>query len=144
MLEFLKPGLNPSNNQPNVFKNQAGPWSDEKDLELMEELEIAGIESRMFSYRKDHGEVHTTITGSIEYWGFERAWYYWIAKGPGIPPDIAEELHKEYGKVVRVNGDCGCPSPKDRFNGFAVGHYHVDTQTGLNALAKVIRDILKG
>ena len=142
MIEISSPGLNPSNNKQNVFQNQAGPWSDEKDMNIMEELEIAGIESHVKDWNKDNGEVHTKIIGTLNLWKFERAWYYWVANGPGIPPNIAEKLHKEYGKDVRVDGHCGCPSPKEWFKGFAVGHYHVDTQEGLNALTKVIQDIL--
>lgn len=113
------------------------------DDDVIKELTEAGINYRSYKFLKEKGEVPTTIVGMLGQWTFERAWYYWIAKGPGIPPDIAEELHKTHGKDVRVDGHCGCPSPKEWFKGFGVGSYHVDTQEGLNALAAVILKIVK-
>jgi len=43
---------------------------------------------------------------------------------------------------VRVAGHCS-PSPLEWFHGFAVGNYHVDTFTGLKALADIIRLVEK-
>ncbi|SEC01498.1 hypothetical protein [Bradyrhizobium erythrophlei] len=104
------------------------------------ELEAAGIkpfESTVFL----GGEVPSRAIGELASWGFRRAWYYWVAEGPGIPPHIAEELHAKHGNDVRVDGHCGCPSPREWHKGFAVGRYHVDTQEGLNALADTIRSV---
>jgi hypothetical protein len=70
-----------------------------------------------------------------------QSWRYWVAEGPGIPPDDAERLHARFGRVVRVDGHCGAPSPREWFGGFAVGLYHVDTQEGLGALAVTIREV---
>jgi hypothetical protein len=104
------------------------------------ELKAAGINITIFP-RVRPGEVPTLTFGGLSMWSFTRAWYYWIAEGPGIPPDVAEKLHAEFGHEVRVDGHCGCPSPREWFNGFGVGHYHVDTQRGLNALADTLRSI---
>lgn len=113
------------------------------DKACANELRLAGIKVEYLpEVLRGEGEVKTIVVGEIGKWSFERAWCYWIAKGPGIPPDIAAGLHARYGTEVRVDGHCGCPSPKEWFKGFAVGHYHVDTQDGLNALAEVIRGIL--
>jgi hypothetical protein len=87
------------------------------------------------------GEVPSLAVGSLSGWTFERRWYYWTAEGPGIPCDIAERLHASHGKEVRVEGHCGCPSPREWRKGFAIGSYHVDTQEGLNALADTLRSI---
>lgn len=122
------------------FKNKAGDHADTDEI-LKAELEAAGIFPLKLSF-KPSGEVQTHIVGYLGPWKFERAWYYWMVKGPGIPPVEAEKLHAEFGQEVRVDGHCGCPSPLEWYKGFAVPHYHVDTQEGLKALADVIRDIM--
>ena len=122
------------------MKNYAG--MSDKDEEIATELNLAGIEVHRSEIFRDQGEVKTAVVGSLYRWGFTRAWYYWVAKGPGIPPAYANILHEHYGKEVRVDGHCGCPSPKEWFKGFAVGHYHVDTQIGLKALADTIRKVI--
>ena len=123
-----------------AFDNLAGLEKTVTDLHCALELETAKIKVLRLPIVPT-GEVKTDVLGELIPWGFTRAWRYWVARGPGIPPDIAEELHAEYGRCVRVDGHCGCPSPKEWFKGFAVGMYHVDTQEGLNALADVIRKI---
>ena len=111
---------------------------------LSDELKEAGIEIVSYEFLRDkHPEVKTAIQGQLHGWTFQRAWYYWMCKGPGINNKEAEELHAEFGKEVRVDGHCGCPSPTEWYHGLACGHYHVDTQRGLNALAKTIRDIVE-
>lgn len=89
-------------------------------------------------------EVPTEIFASKYRWTFERAWYYYIATGSGIPPDKAEEFHKQWGTQVRVDGHCGCPSPLEWEKGFAVGAYHIDTQEGLNAFVQLLASIYTG
>ncbi len=147
--------LNPSNGiseritgrQP--FQNVAGMGSSNPmgvDAILTAELESAGITARRRPkcFREAQGgEPKSIIVGDLHRWGFLRAWYYWVAKGPGIPPEDAMILHAEHGTSVRVSGDCGCPSPLEYLHGFAVGFYHVDNQEGLNALAAMIRKIYK-
>lgn len=122
------------------MNNYAG--MSDKDDEIAAELAGAGIKVERYELLRNSGEVKTSVIGSLHKWSFNRAWYYWVAKGPGIPPVYADKLHEKWGKDVRVDGHCGCPSPKEWFKGFAVGHYHVDTQAGLNALADVIRKII--
>lgn len=97
-----------------------------------------GVSSIRFPVR---GEVPTRSYGVLSMWGFQRAWYYWVAKGPGMPVEVAERLHESHGKEVRVDGHCGCPSPREWFKGFGVGHYHVDTPEGLKALAEAILSV---
>lgn len=129
-------------NMQNLAKSNPSPNDiDEVTAVCRAELEAAGIKSvEMDLFARDR-EVPSRAIGELETWGFRRAWYYWVAEGPGIPPDIAEELHAQHGKDVRVDGHCACPSPREWFKGFAVGRYHVDTQEGLNALAATIRKI---
>ena len=55
--------------------------------------------------------MKTSVRGSLHSWTFERAWYYWIAKGPGIELSEAQALQAKHGKVVRVAGHCGSPIP---------------------------------
>ena len=123
-----------------TLENYAGMVN--KDKEIADELRIAKIEVNHHEFLRDEGEVKTSVRGILHGWSFFRAWYYWVAKGPGIPPKYADELHKKHGEEVRVSGHCGCPSPKEWLKGFAVGCYHVDTQLGLCALADTIRQIV--
>ena len=126
-------------NVTDYFPNYAG--RDDIDDNLIEELQFAGIEHFKMpeALRDNHPEMRTIIIGGLASWDFKRNWNYWIAKGPGIPPEYANKLHETHGQYVRVDGHCGCPSPLEWFKGFAVGHYHVDTLTGLKVLADTIR-----
>jgi hypothetical protein len=122
------------------MKNYAG--KDDKDEEIAEELRLAGISLvKLPEFMRDKNEVKTVIMGELYKWGFRRAWYYWVADGPGLPLEEAMELHEKWGNVVRVDGHCCCPSPLEWNEGFATGLYHVDSQEGLNALADMIRRI---
>lgn len=109
---------------------------------VLKELEEAGIPfegpAEWFRAKK---EVPTAYLGSMCLWGFQRAWTYWVATGPGIPENRATPFHIAWGKEVRVNGHCGCPSPLEQNKGFAVDLYHIDTQLGLNAFADLLRAI---
>ncbi len=131
------------------FPNKAGDHADTDDI-LRAELKAAGIptlqedageppEKWATLLRSQSGEVKTSIRGSLCGWKFERGWYYWKCEGPGIEVGVAEELHAKFGKVVRVAGHCGCPSPIEWYKGLAVGDYHVDTPDGLKALADTIK-----
>ena len=120
------------------FANYAG--QDGVDDAVAAELEAAGIEVHRFPNPLD-GEVPTGVFGTLRGWKFRRAWRYWVAEGPGIPPDFADELYESHGQEARVAGDCGCRSPRFWHKGFASGMYHVDTQEGLNALAETIRRV---
>ena len=124
-----------------TFPNMAGVEACDEVLE--KELIEAGIEvHKLPSFMTvANSEVPAKIIGSVEGWNFTRAWYYWAAKGPGIALEDATELHETHGQEVRVDGHCGCPSPKEWNKNFATGMYHVDTQEGLNALAAMIRKI---
>lgn len=107
------------------------------------ELDDAGIpfeEADLFV--RSGGEVPSRVVGTLGPWAFRRAWNYWVAQGPGLPLDVAQRLHKVYGREIRVNGDCTCPAPEESFRGFGVGLYHIDTQQGLMALAFAIQTIL--
>ncbi len=117
--------------------------ADIDDL-LVEELTSAGITvNKMPEIARNYGEMETIILGDLCGWSFRREWIYWVADGPGIALEPATKLHEAHGTEVRVNGHCGCPSPLEQFNGFAVGKYHVDTVEGLKALADTIRLVAK-
>lgn len=133
------------------------PVFDQVDAVIREELTEAGI---LDPANIDHGnylesdwnrkspngcykEVPSCIFAAKYGWKFERRWYYYAADGPGIPPERAEEFHKDWGTQVRVEGHCGCPSPLEYGHGFAVGSYHIDTQEGLNAFVKLLASIYR-
>ncbi len=122
------------------FPNLAG--KPDIDDACAAELEQAGIVAQRFEFFRDqHPEVKTCVRGELQCWFFTRYWYYWAAKGPGIPPAYAMELHSRIGKKVRVEGHCCAPSPLEWCGGFAVGSYHIDNQEGLNEFAKMLNKI---
>lgn len=131
------------------FPNCAGDHASTDDT-LRAELRAAGIPTLQEAdgypedyladiLRKGSGKVKTSVIGTLHGWTFKRAWCYWVAEGPGIEVEAAEALHAAHGQAVRVNGDAGCPSPRECFNGLACGLYHVDTPAGLKALADTLR-----
>lgn len=122
-----------------MFPNLAG--SAHSDGVCMLELADAGIKAVLLPEGARYGEPKTRVLGELGPWSFKRAWRYWVAEGPGIPVDEAEALHVKHGRVVRVAGHCGCPSPLEWYKGFGVGLYHVDSAEGLAALARTINAV---
>ncbi len=123
------------------------------DYRIEKELSTAGI--IVINGKRSGGEVFSAITGKLGLWTFYRVGCYWVArcKQGGLPLDLAEKMHvkpyphscdKKYGDVIRVAGHCGSPPPgewaRDFKGGKAVVLYHVDTQEGLNELARMIRE----
>lgn len=124
---------------PTGFPNYAGRSDIDDQLEA--ELNAAEISIVRLPElcRSNQGEVKSIIVGELHGWQFTRAWYYWSAKGPGLPLEYASALHVLFGQEVRVDGHCGCPSPLEYYKGLAVGHYHIDTPRGLLALSTALR-----
>lgn len=91
------------------MKNLAGDV--DCDREIRRELTRARIDI-VKGERSTH-EVAASLTGKLGPFTFQRAWYYWVAKGP-TPLDAARELFADpVGKTdVRVAGHCGCPPPE--------------------------------
>jgi hypothetical protein len=136
----MSPGRCQFNNYAGLGKHH--PKDVDRNLTL--ELVTAGIEPQPMpeSFReKQGGECYTVVIGQLYGWTFRRAWYYWMAEGPGVPAQYAMELFKHHGSDVRVGGHAGSPSPLEYAQGFPITHYHIDTQDGLSALAEVIRRI---
>lgn len=129
-----------TNPDASLFPILAG--REDCDETIAEELRLAGIPSFKRSQRS-RNEVPASIFGGIDPlgWILRRAWSYWVAEGPGLPPHIAQELHERHGKRCRVEGHCCAPSPLEWFHGLSVGSYHVDSQAALNALAETIRSV---
>lgn len=124
------------------FENYAG--RDGINDALVAELEAAGIRPlHLPRGMTTGGEVEAGVFGSLHGWKFTRAWCYWVAEGPGIPPVYATTLYLKHGTSVRVDGHCGCPSPVEQFKGFAVGRYHVDDAVGLKALADMLNTVVE-
>jgi len=135
------------------FPNKAGDHADTDDI-LIAELHAAGIQTvqeaagmpkdwMADTFRRMSGEVKSSVFGVLHGWKFNRAWYYWMCEGPGIDVETAEKLHATHGKDVRVDGHCGCPSPREWFKGLACGSYHVDSAEGLKALADCIKELVR-
>lgn len=132
-----------------TFPNKAGDHADTDEI-LTAELNAAGIQTLeqlegplsdhiKMLFRKNSGEVKTSVIGHLLGWSFIRNWRYWVCKGPGIPNHFAEQLHMTHGEDVRVDGFAGGEEPIKRFYGLGAWHYHVDTAEGLKALADMIK-----
>jgi hypothetical protein len=119
------------------MNNLAGT-KDDRTARL--ELELASIP--VFRVPGELGACKICVVGVLEGWLFTRAWRYWIAQGsPGLPLEAARNLHNLCGTVVRVAGHCGCPPPDVWCNSDdRIDMYYVDTQEGLNTLAKAIQN----
>lgn len=93
------------------MRNLAG--DKECDRCIRAELDEAGIERVKLSERLKR-EVAASIVGKLGPFLFERAWYYWVVKGP-VPLVVADEMyaHPVGNKDVRVAGHCGCPPPSE-------------------------------
>lgn len=124
------------------FPNMAGKHNI--DDVLAQELEAAGIRVlRLQSLKDGRKEVNTAVRGECCGWSFARAWYYWIAEGPGIPPVYADRLYEQQPRSVRADGHAGCLSPRELKKGFACDFYHIDTPDGLKALADMLKEIVE-
>lgn len=122
------------------MKNLAGCDLEAGTQEARSELEFAGIEVlELPGEMTTRGEVTIKVIGSLYAWKFERAWYYWIVNGPGLPLEYAVPLDEEWGKQARVDGDCACRGAAFWGKGQPITMYHVDTKEGLKALADAIR-----
>jgi hypothetical protein len=85
------------------------------DTKIPKELAKAGIDIVVHPSTLDHSEVRTRYTGKLGDFIFERAWYYWVVEGE-VPLEVAKELYENPNGAedIRVDGDCGCPSPEER------------------------------
>lgn len=123
------------------MRNYATSVAGRYDSEIAAELIDAGIKAIELPNAFRYGECQTKIYGELLGWKFRRAWYYWVATGPGIPVEDAEQLHAAHGQEVRVDGHCGAPSPRETYGGLGCGLYHVDSAAGLRALANTLREV---
>lgn len=157
-IEIASGGLKPSGPATGGFPNLAGgrvqnrtelddsvirERCEQVDATCRAELEAAGIDVAELDLLRYDKEVPTAVLGQVgdTGWSFTRGWYYWIAKGPGIPPQYASLLHHLHGKECRVEGHGLAPDPIDYCGGFGVGQYHVDTPRGLDALAHTLKQV---
>jgi hypothetical protein len=120
------------------LKNLAGV--NDCDIFIERELEEADIE--ILNVNRKNCEVPYTKEGRLKHYRFKRAWIYWVVEGitslriAKIIYEKTKTLSKGfYGDPIRVNGDCGCPKPKQD-----VYHYHIDTQEGLNEFVRIIKE----
>lgn len=123
------------------MKNLAGTGDDQQ---AKKELEEAGIEIFVQpEFFANNNECKLRTVGTLGPWLFTRRWYYWAAEGPGINIEQAVEFNNRCGKIVRAGGDSGgIEDLYQRYDGFAVGTYHIDTQDGLNEFARLLRNIM--
>jgi len=134
----------------------------EADEYIQDELILAGIS--LVRGEKTKSKVPYTITGKLGCWTFEREGPYWEAHAitrKGLPLEIAVQMHEQiypvlgkdgaqiYGTFIRVAGYCTCLHPRELIrttvyiNRDTIDSYHIDSQLGLNELARVIRECSK-
>ena len=123
------------------MKNLAGVKDCDKTI--IKEITEEGLEFYKFPDAMN-SEVESRYIAYMNGWKFVRAWRYWIATSNKtvLLFKYAEKLHEQHGNVVRVQGHCGCPTPREFLKEpwqLGVNMYHVDTQEGLNALTEIIK-----
>jgi len=128
---------------PNLARGHKAEPEDHPDVDEQIKKEATEAGLIVTDYFSREGEVPTKLFVHGYRWSFERAWYYWRAKGLGIPPEFAVPFDKVWGKQVRVDGDCACRGAEFWGEGFAIGSYHIDTQEGLNAFVQLLASIHK-
>lgn len=116
------------------------------DYYIQVELEEAGIEIVKLGIVMPT-EVPTCIFGRVGDWYFKRNWGYWVAmaeeEGKGIPQSEAKVLNAKWRGEVRVNGYVGGTDVLRWLSSAGtVDTYHIDSQRGLDALVKLIRELL--
>ncbi len=111
------------------------------DRLLSAELQAAGIQVVAHSNWQER-ELFAAVGGLVaDCWTFTRSTHYWVAQGPAIPFDAAQQLYEDHGSALRIDGFEGSVSPRCWCNGFGVGLYHVETAEALQALAKCIKHV---
>lgn len=126
-----------------IHPNDKGEWNVEllNHIDEVAHAELRGAAIAVTSWEMlRKGEVPTKHVGHHARWTFHRAWKYWIAEGPGIPPEAAEKFNECWGLECRVEGFAGGISPVEMNRGFAVSLYHIDTQAGLRAFRCILLD----
>lgn len=126
------------------MKNATGLSTEDADLLVENELATAGIEPIAIPIQ---GEVRASVGGNLEVGGYvfrlRRAWVYWSAVD--APYDGVQTHHSGHGtnlgSVVRAGGYNGGQDSSELGDG--VTHWHIDTQKGLNAFARWIKENLR-
>lgn len=150
------------------MERATGLSTEDADLLVLRELSLAGIEPIAIPIR---GEVRASVGGAISVGGYEirlrRAWVYWDATvaampnppeddAPHLPAPLARALNDavyqgpqnyysgrgpRLGSIVRADGYNGGQDSSELNDG--VTGWHIDTQEGLNAFAKWIKENLR-
>ncbi|MFA7337553.1 MAG: hypothetical protein WC028_12260 [Candidatus Obscuribacterales bacterium] len=127
------------------MNNLAGMPQQVASDRCLVELIAAQVPVIMLKNAPDNKEVQSRAQGVLYYAfkglsqtvTFRRAWYYWVVHfSSPMPKAFADELNKTWERQVRVDGYAGGTEPSHS----GVSCYHVDTQSGLNALVKALND----
>ncbi len=115
----------------------------ECDIIIRKELETAGIKA--VAIGEVPGMLHPPVgtfgqlVGRIGSWTFWRTAHRWMAEAPhgkGVPKHRAKKFDDEWADEVYKGGDLRKPS----FECHTVDLYTIDTQDGLCALVKFIKE----
>lgn len=150
------------------MQRATGLSAEDANLLVQNELALAGIEPITIPVQ---GEVRASLGGNLEAGGYvirlHRAWMYWSAtvvampnspedRAPHLPAPLAKALNDavyqgpqsyysgrgpRLGGVVRADGYAGGQDSSELGDG--VSCWHIDTQEGLNAFAKWVKENLR-
>lgn len=125
------------------MKNLAG--NKDCDVEIRRELTRCRVP--IIEGERSTGEVPASLTGKLRNFTFNRAWYYWVIKGP-VPIEVARELYEDpVGATdVRSGGYAGGSPPEEQSQRRwgedlpdVVELYHIDSEIGLRLFVDTIR-----
>ena len=130
--------------------NLAGAPIEEANRQVTEELKAAGVE-QLLEIVPHQREVKATVVGVLQtkqaYFGFRRAWYYWVVKATK-PFPLAKILkfNAEWGETARIWGYAGgCDNQaveKNHLDGefSCLESWHIDTPEALQSFVAFAKE----
>ncbi len=134
--------------------NLAGIPRDRANEQVCNELHSASI-NHYEILTKEKREVVASIVGVILsqecFFGFQRAWYYWVVKATK-PFPLKEILtfNEQWGNEARIWGFAGGRTNREIEKDHLEGHFgcleswHIDTQAALDAFVIFIKKVYGG
>ena len=126
------------------MKSLVGANTETFDAAIRKELKIMGVPAVLAL--RNPSMLPYTIVGILGVWRLTRSWNGWMAIAPcgkGISEDDANGLHEEWGSVIRVAGfPVGTKVVAGLSKENTVDSYGIDTEEGLYAFAKFVRQHL--
>ncbi len=132
------------------MRNLAGAPLNEANEQVALELKAAGVRT-LLQIEPPNREVKATIVGLLGkrqcFFGFQRAWYYWVVKASKpFPLEKILKFNAQWGEEARIWGFAGGRDNEtvkhDHMEGSfcCLQSWHIDTQQALEAFVAFAND----